>query len=502
VAGPDDVRTFADYTRALDQGRHRELQAPVGRTWELSLDLLAARGMPLARPLLRLLSCLGPATVPCGLLLRPETLSASALFGPVTGRAVWELLRSLDGLGVVRLVRTDVADPDLADEVLPHPLVRDTSRRGADVRTEIETYVRLVTALIVDASAALDPRDPRDWPRWRALAEHCASPLDLIAEFRLRSSAVPLGVVTGGTRCARYLRAAGQLSRAEALYRRVVKVGAAAFSSREPAVLEAQHELSRVWYDLGRLGEATRGFRAVVRARSETLGADDPQTLTSQHYLARTLRDAGQVNEAFRLFRRTWDTRRASLGDDHPDTWTSRNNVGDALRALGHLERAETELRAVLAGRAGVLGPEHPATLVTRYHLARLARDRGDLTGARAQLSELAETSRRVLGEDHPRTLTTEQALVDVWHDAGDWDAAEQSVRALLVRRRAVLGDQHPATLLTRHRLGLVLVDRGELRAAEAELTAVLLARRLVLGPTHPDTVATRESLDALRLRH
>ncbi|MGE5156004.1 MAG: tetratricopeptide repeat protein [Betaproteobacteria bacterium] len=501
LAGADDVRTFADYARALDQGRHRELRAAVGRTWELSLDLLAARGMPLARPLLRLLSLLGPAPVPGGLLLRPGILSASALFGPLTGRALWELLRCLDGLGVVRLVRTDAGDPDLADEVMPHPLVRDTSRHGADVRTDIETYVRLVTALIVDASAALDPRDPHDWPRWRALAEHSHSPLDLIAEFRLRSSAVALDVITGATPCARYLRASGQLSRAEALYRRLVKVGVAAFGPREPAVLEAQHELSRVWYDLGRLGDAIRGFRAVVRARSETLGTDDPRTLTSQHYLARTLRDAGQVNEAFRLFRRTWDSRRTSLGDDHPDTWTSRNNVGDALRSLGRFDQAEIELRDVLRRRTAALGAEHPATLVTRYHLARLARDRGELAAARAQLTALAETSRRVLGDDHPRTLTAEQALIDVWHDAGDDQAAERSVRVLLARRRAVLGDQHPATLLTQHRLGLVLIDRGDLRAAEAELAAVLLARRLVLGPTHADTVATRESLDALRRR-
>jgi tetratricopeptide (TPR) repeat protein len=505
LAGPGAVRTFADYSRALDQGRHEELlagpHAYVGRAWELSLDLLAARGLPLARPMLRLLSCMGSAPIPCGLLLRPDTLSASSLFGPVTGRMVWEVLRALDALGVVSLVHNDIADADLADEIVTHPLVRDISRRSDDVAQDIDAYLRALTGLLAEAAAALDPRDPRTWPRWRALAEHATCPVELLVEHRLRPASLPPKVLTAGTLCARYLRASGQLTRAEAMYTRLVRVGTSVFGPDDVAVLEAQHDLSRVWYDLGRLGDAVRGFRAVVRARARALGPDHPQTLTSQHYLARTLRDGGQLDGAWRLFRKTLDARRATLGDDHPDTWTSRNNVGDALRALGQLDRAEPELRAVLASRVRALGAEHPATLVTRYHLARLARDRGDLADAEAQLVALAETSRRVLGAEHPRTLTTEQALVDVWHDCGDWDRAEEAARALLARRQALLGNRHPATLLTQHRLGLILIDRGHLADAERELSTVLQARRQFLGSSHPDTVAARESLDALRLR-
>jgi hypothetical protein len=98
-AGPEATRTFERYRQALDEGHHDELlgdadravsawarsqvRAVVGRTWELSLNLLADRGLPTTRPLLRLLSCLGPAPVACGLLLRPTVLSQSSLIWPI-----------------------------------------------------------------------------------------------------------------------------------------------------------------------------------------------------------------------------------------------------------------------------------------------------------------------------------------------------------------------------------------------------------------------------------
>ncbi|GAA1642863.1 tetratricopeptide repeat protein [Catellatospora bangladeshensis] len=508
-AGPRAARTFAGYDRALDEGRHAEVLArtgppgdgpagdAVGRTWELSLDLLAGRGQPTARPLLRLLSCLGPAPVPSGLLLRPATLSLSPLFGPVSGREVWETLRALAGLGIV-----EPAGPGPTDVVVVHQLVRDMSRRAPDVRDRIGEHLALVTELVAGAATELDPRDPATWEQWRSLVDHTFSPLDLVLGFGISPRAVPPGVLTAATLAARYLRASGQPARAEAAYARLVRLGIAALGEHDPRVLEVQHDLSRVWYDLGRLGDASRGLRAVLRARTQTLGPAHPDTLTTQHYLGRALRDAGQLDAAWRLFRKTLDARRAVLGEDHPDTLTSRNNAADALRALGRHEQAGRELASVLAARTRLLGAEHPATLVTRYHLARLAHDRDDLAGARAALEALVDDYLRVLGPEHPRTLLSRQALIEVRHDLGEREQALAEARELLAQRRGLLGDRHPAVLVTRHRIGLLLVDLGAYAAAEAELAEVLAARRLVLGPRHPETALARASLSAVRARH
>src|SRR5207237_1197260 len=68
--------TFAGYRQALDgvelpaaltdiEEQGADLHSMVQRTWDLSLDALAAEGRPQARPLLLVLSCFAPSTPRC-----------------------------------------------------------------------------------------------------------------------------------------------------------------------------------------------------------------------------------------------------------------------------------------------------------------------------------------------------------------------------------------------------------------------------------------------------
>ncbi|MEU8001307.1 FxSxx-COOH system tetratricopeptide repeat protein [Catellatospora sp. NPDC049111] len=502
-AEPGAVRTFADYSAALDRGQlpvlsgsGRASRDTVGRTWELSLDLLSGRGVGLARPLLRLMSCFAAAPLPYDLLLPPTVLAASPLFAGSTPRAVWQALRALADLAVVDLPLTPLGSP-----LTLHPLVRGIYRPSVGRSGELASYLDLVTEVLVHATADLDPKDPACWAGWRALADHAQSPLDLAEQAGLRPSAIPAPAIRVAMRLAQYFKGIGQLSRAETTYARTLRLGRAALAAHDADVLEVQHQLCRVWYDLGRFEAAVRGFRSVLHARTTTLGPTHPDTLTTQHYLARALRDAGDVDPAWRLFRKTYDARRTMLGDTHTDTLTSRNNVGDALRALGSFDQAEQELRAVHDGRIAVLGSEHPATLVTRFHLARLAHDRGHLEQAADELKSLVADSRRILGDLHPRTLTAEQGLADVRHDQHALDEAYALARDVWRRRHDTLGEHHPATLVMRHRIALIMVDQDHVEEARTHLEQVLAARRTVLGLRHPDTVLTRDALVALRRR-
>jgi len=78
--------TFAGYHEALDsvelpaaladiEGPGADVRADVQRTWDLSLDALAAEGRPQARMLLFVLSCFAPATPIPAWLLRPAPLA-------------------------------------------------------------------------------------------------------------------------------------------------------------------------------------------------------------------------------------------------------------------------------------------------------------------------------------------------------------------------------------------------------------------------------------------
>ena len=84
-----EIRTFQQYEQALSGSGFRELLGPIdeqaeisekqarhliGRTWELSLDLLERQGASRARPLLRLVCCFERATLAYQEILSPGLL--------------------------------------------------------------------------------------------------------------------------------------------------------------------------------------------------------------------------------------------------------------------------------------------------------------------------------------------------------------------------------------------------------------------------------------------
>jgi tetratricopeptide (TPR) repeat protein len=509
-----EPRTFDSYGRALDQGRHRELfghdraatREMVGATWELSLELLDGFGIAAARPMLRLLSCLGPGPIPYALLLRAPILAGSPLFPGLTGRRMWTVLLALASVGLIDLDPDGGPETGVPDEVtapahtlvLPR-LVRETSRGHGDVARDVHRYLAAVTGLLAAAVRDLEPDEPACWPRWRALAEHCASPLDLIREHHLRPADIPSDVLGPAADAARYLRAAGLLSRAASQYPTLIAVARQSLGTDHPYVVGLRHDLSRVWHDAGQYNRAKRGLHEVLAARRKLLGADHPDTLTTAHCLARALRGHGQLDQAYKRFTDVLDRRRRVLGDDHPDTLLTASQVADLLREQGHRDEAGQLFQHVYAARRARLGADHPATLICRLHLARLASDHGERVRAETELRELYEGLRSRIGTDHPWTLRAQQALADACHALGRLDEAERVAQEVLHARHRVLGYNHPATLASRHRLGAILHDRGDVDGAEKELQAVLEARGQALAPGHPDTARTAHRLAELR---
>lgn len=511
LATANEVHSFHEYLAAIDEGRHQVLDQEsdddghadrhnrelVSSTWELSLDLLESRGLPQARPLLRLLSCLRPSAVPYGLLLQPSVMAVCPLFAGITARQIWLTIEALADLGLVDVQHnTAIEDALVADTLVLHPLVRDTSRSHPDLQVALPAYLTLISALLTNAVRDLEPKSPEAWNQWQAVADHCAAPVDLIRQHAADLAETPPDVLEPGVHAVQYLRASGRLQRAEAECRGLIAVGRQVLGLEHPVVLALRHELSRVWYDRGQYNRAKREFHLILAARRRVLGPDHPDSLTTAHYLARAIFDHGQLDEAERYFTDVLQARRRILGDQHPDTLTSLNNVADVMLVRGRLSAAEHLLNQVRETRGYLLGDEHPATLVTRHHLATLLCLRGDLLLAEAQFRELDQVNIRQLGGEHPRTLRTRQSLADVLHELGLTDDAERLTREVLALRRRTLGYDHPATLVTRHRLGLIRLDLGDSQGAEAELSAVLAARLLVLGERHPATVRTRADLE------
>jgi tetratricopeptide (TPR) repeat protein len=503
---PDAPDTFAAYQAALDEHfdtlgvdpaapAEERARRKLTTTWELSLDLLAVRGSPLARPLLRLLACLAAAPVPYVGLLDVGLLAASPPLAGATEEALVGAMEGLHRLGLVTVTRTGSADARLGRAAVLPPLVRAANRAHPDVAGRSLQYQDLLVALLDRVTAGAEPEDPRCWPLWTAIAAHCRAPLQVPG---LPAGAYDAGRVVAVTRpahlAARYLQAAGFYAQAAAEQREVVRYRRQALGDADPDTLMARQYLALALRDEGQLPAARAEYAEVLELRAELLGSDHPDTLTSRHGHASVLRRQGFLDRAEAEYREVLRLRADALGARHPDTLATRQNLASVLMVRDQERAAEEEYRSILDIQRGTLGDEHLQTLATRQSLAVVLAAQDRLDEAEQEYRTLLALRQGTLGADHPDTLVTRHALAYLLKMRRRYAAAEAEYREIIELQTAKFGADHPATLGTRHNLAVALQDQGRLDEAEEEFAAVLESRRRVLGEDNPDTLDTRHA--------
>jgi tetratricopeptide (TPR) repeat protein len=547
--------TFADYHEALDsvelpaaladiEGPGADIRADVQRTWDLSLDALAAEGRPQARLLLFVLSCFAPATPVPAWLLRPEPLAglltpgaANRAGGPGKDAAWHGLREGLQGLSRTGLIEvSSTGGPAGVNAITVHPVVADAnrSRLATIAATERAAVQSAAVALLEAAAVGLDPSRPGDWPAWRLLVPHLSAAIDMLADdldpavlTRLLavSAAGTEALLSGGR-----LAAAGKLAQAG--------VAAAAFLSRDdPAAMAARGCLADTLVRRGRSSEAEAHYRELLADRCRVQGDDHLDTLATRHDLAAAIGMQGRYHEAERLYRELLaddyrllgpgnrDTlaarysqarmiglqgryaeaaelgaqvladQRRLLGDSDPDTLTTRQHLARVTGKAGRYAEAEHMYRDVLGDRRRVLGNDHPDTLATRHRLARMIGLQGRYAEAEELCYQILADRRQLLGEDHPDNMATRHRLARMLGLQGRYADAEPLFRQVLAARRRTLGEDHPDTLATSHRLGWLIGRQGRYGEATEIVNQVLGGRRQLLGDDHPDTLAARETL-------
>jgi tetratricopeptide (TPR) repeat protein len=503
--------SFEDYRKALDSVELPEAlgdidepganaRATIQRTWDLSLDALAADGRPQARPLLHVLSCYAPATPIPAWLLRPQPLASLLVQG--AGAAAGEfvdadlsrrLREGLHGLSSTGLIDIAENGPGGANAVTVHPVVADVnrSRLPAMDRVERTAVCDAVVALLQAATAGLDSERPADWPHWTLLVPHVNAVLGLASVL---DGGVLSRLLLIGAAATEALLRGGRLAAAE----RLAWAGAeaAAFAAADdPARLTARGSLAQSLDRRGRNSDAEQLYRELLGDKRRVLGDDAPDTLATRHDLARAIGMQGRYAEAEELYRGLLADQRRVLGDEHPDTLATRHNLARIIGRQGRNAEAERLCREVLADRRRVLGDEHPDTLATRHSLGRMAGMQGRYGEAEELYRRVFADRRRVLGDEHPDTLATRHRLARMIGLQGRYGEAEELCRRVLADRRRVLGAEHPDNLATWHRLARMVGLQGRYAEAERLFRQVLADRRQVLGDEHPDTLATRHRL-------
>jgi len=548
-------RTFDDYRLALDgvelpealadlDASRAEDRAAIHRTWDLSLDALAAGGRPQARQVLSLLSCYAPATPIPVTLLQADMLGAllgetqpegTETMAGVAGSAHRRLREGLDGLAAAGLI--NLADQGAAAggwAITVHPVVADVNRSRLLTSGQVGLDLVCASAVrLLAASGGRSSRRPVDWQGWRLVAPHLAALLDwaaghlgpealanLLSTCALAADALGaagdsqaeelarpgaaaaarLGTDHPASLAVRYCLAQvvggqGRNSEAEAMYRQLLADQQRVLGADHPATYGTRRSLAWMIECQGRHGEAGQMYQELAADQQQTLGGDDLDTLSTRNSLAWMMGMHGQFADAEILTRQILAAREGRLGPDDPATLSARHTLGYVLWRQGRHDEAEDVFSQVLAMRERVLGDKHPALLATRLRLARVYGDQGKLDEAEMLCRQVLRDRQRRSGDDHPSTLKTRSVLHRITGLQGRHADAERMGQQLLADQQRVLGAGHPEQLITRHNLAWNIEQQGRLAEAEQLCRDVLADRERVLGPRHPDTHNTRHRL-------
>jgi len=416
------IRTYREYLDAIDGGgpmavfplpsgemSQEQARGLIGRTWELTLDLLDARQLPEARQVLRLLATFADAPVPYQLLLHPGTLAEFKPLREITGSGLWRALTALDDFGLIDLYAGGVAGDAIAVARL-HPLVRDTSHPApadSDRSAFLELAARLLKRAAVAAREIGLPEDPRAWPTWQVLAAHSQVVFASLTSDPDCPDDAAKSAAYAAHMAARLPAAQGFHAQAEAQYRDVLTIRLRVLSPDHPSTLATRHCIARETAAQGDHATAEAQYRNLLTTQQRVLGPDHPDTLGTRHQIARETADQGHHTAAEAEYRNLLTTQQRVLGPDHPDTLATRHCIARETAERGDHATAEAEYRGVLVARLRILGPDHPKTLNTRHQIALETAKRGDHAAAEAEFRDVLAARLRVLGPDHPDTRVT-----------------------------------------------------------------------------------------------
>ncbi|MGH3711110.1 MAG: NB-ARC domain-containing protein [Pseudonocardiaceae bacterium] len=482
---PARITTFDSYQRELgdlgtdllDQGLNQPVDTEhlerlyrrlVGRTWEISLDLLEAQGISHARGLMRLMSCFASSAMPVD-LINVDTLAAS---GALPASSVLDDVdRALEALVNLHLLDTTesgelttvphgVADPPLPCLIGPRLVLEATAAR---LPLSARDAVWRAAADLVKVAASPAPEEARNWDWWQLVAPHLQSAVATVPDHDERTL---VHVLNCGLRCFAYLNFSNR-SEAASAFADVLFARAAVLDADHPVRLATRHR--RTLFSTASHAEGEIEYRDILDRQTRVLSPDHPDTLITDHEWAATLICTRGSAEAEPEVRRVAQTRSRLFGPADPYTLISRGKWADLLAALDRDAEAEAERRVMVEDCRRDRGEFDHYTLLQRAYLANLMNQRGHSEESAAEFRYLTEHCGvgEPMDSSHLPTFTRHQ-MAHILDDKGRFADAE-------VEYRAVLAD---------------LADSGSERREDYRHLSRCLARNLLSQSRHDESLS------------
>ncbi|MFI9045944.1 tetratricopeptide repeat protein [Streptomyces sp. NPDC053427] len=491
------VQLGKDPVGLLDRGAGLESGARerLSRTWQLSLDALAQRGLPEALGVLRLLACWGHAPVPVGLLAPSAVLAVGV--PAVAAERIEAGLRGLLSASLVDLIEVPGgAGGRPVRCVTAHGLLLETVAAGVPPERRAQLYE--AAAKLVDRAVP----ENGDTGMARLVEPHLLALLEYGAG----------GVLDAARRLRDVHDAAGRWADALGFAAGIVKAGAAQGARRDVVAVADAIALGKITDLSGDLSGAVPLLTGALDAA--TASADEAPLLLADASmrLSAVYGRLGRYAEAIRLARDAREITRRVLGPAHAETADTLWLELDHHSLLGHfgvalrLGRELTDLLPHLHGK----GSEDVAV---RSALMTAATMRAALVAAQApdatvedevralSWDQVRQASHEALqahiayyGPDHPRTASARHNVALTSWECGDQETAIASIRRALDTRRAELGDEHPFTIEAIADLARMLALDGDTQEAARLAEGAHADALRTLGPEHRITVLCAEA--------
>lgn len=164
----------------------------------------------------------------------------------------------------------------------------------------------------------------------------------------------------------------GRFARAEAHYRRALRITLREHGAEHPAVASLYHNIGGLAYTRERYAAAERWGRAAMELRTRLFGAHSVHTAADAAALAASLDGLGRHAEAQQLYGRVLAIFRRRYGACHYELAVNLNNLGASLYAEGKLAAASEKYREALHIKQRVLGSAHIDVALTANNLGIL----------------------------------------------------------------------------------------------------------------------------------
>jgi len=458
---PDRPRTFSavkdaygkngDLAALADQAGSSPVRDPRGRvmaTWDLTLTLLADRGMHDAKPVLRTLAHCADTPIPYALVLDPAAFVETGL---QSSQTVERLQAAVDVLVdyelLTRSVGADPSEPALYSVSL-HPLIAEVIRAAPEVRNDRATHLSVIASGLHATVERWDSRAADHWPIYQAILPHLHSACELATTLEAPQPHLAATLIKVAAECASFAHASGFDDRFDDVVADAQPL-ADWLGPDHSAVLELRYAQAVIKELRGRYAESLADFDAILETQRRVSGWDHQATIRTRHYHAWTLAVIGDLAGAELEYEQLVRDCRRVHGATHINTLNAQTHLGWVLDRSGKLKAARRLITSTVKQQVQALGANHPHVFWARNTLAHIHMCSGDLAAAEAEYREVLKARARTLGNRHRRTLETRYDLAELKERQGLTSVALVRFREVHADRLQLLGEDHPQTVET-----------------------------------------------------